>query len=254
MEAEKAINAAKAKWDIATEAAAKADAKRKSVEVATKEAESRLEALEAAIALLQKAQKEGALPVTVKAAAPAPVASPKGTGITISEIDGKDGAANVAVGLTGHPFEKLGDWIGTIVADAKGTAQAKPENNKKVKVPVGAKASAKDSKKGASAKAEEKSTLVDSHKTKASMAQIDNTIFNMKLHNGKGGDAFSLHARQGSDDKQTADNSVEASEFAPSMIKGKAPLKMLVHTSTGGASHIGANLLAASSLVFFMLQ
>jgi hypothetical protein len=85
------------------------------------------------------------------------------------------------------------------------------------------------------------------------MAQIDNTIFNMKLHDGKGGDAFSLRARKGSDTKQTEDNSVEASEFAPSMIKSKEP-KLLVHTSTGGASHLGANLLAATSLIFFMLQ
>jgi hypothetical protein len=73
------------------------------VEEATKEAESRLKALEAAIALLSKAQKEGA--VTKAVAAPAHVAKPKlGTGISISEVDGKDGAANLSVGITGKPF------------------------------------------------------------------------------------------------------------------------------------------------------
>jgi len=73
------------------------------VEEATKEAESRLKALEAAIALLSKAQKEGA--VTKAVAAPVHVVKPKlGTGISISEVDGKDGAANLSVGITGKPF------------------------------------------------------------------------------------------------------------------------------------------------------
>jgi len=59
--------------------------------------------------------------------------------------------------------------------------QDEPENNKKGKGSEEAKAaSAKDSKKVTPTKAEEKSALVDSPKTKARMDQIDNTIFNMK--------------------------------------------------------------------------
>merc|ERR1740139_897420 len=110
----KAIQAAKEKWDIATNAADSADAKRKTAEAATTDAQNKLIQLEASIYILSNAQKgNGKISVAdataaVKSAQSAGTKSSMkegSTGISITETTGKDGTADIGVDVQGRPFK-----------------------------------------------------------------------------------------------------------------------------------------------------